>query len=159
MKVRLSDPADQFALKPLFLHQRQHRHPCASLSVVAQDALEDQQSTIDVIDLFGGVLMVCEDASGGLVGMATLTLTGSYPVPADECAMRLRVTQDTEAKPAQLMSVWVEPGHRRSGAGTRLVGAVINWARERGVTQVLLTHDPTAAYLGTFYRHLGFEPC
>ena len=159
MKVRLSDPHDQPALMPLFLHQRQHRNVQSPASDLAHDAFEDLRSTINVIDLFGGVLLVCEDAGQRIIGMATLTLTGSYPVPADERVMRLIIAQDTEARPAQLMSVWVEPEHRRRGAGALLVGAVINWANDDSVTQITLTHIPEAGHLDAFYRSLGFEPC
>ena len=159
MKVRLSDLHDQPALMPLFRHQRQHRDPHTIPTDLARDAFEDLRSTISVIDLFGGVLLVCEDADRGIIGMATLTLTGSYPVPPGEKMMRLRMAHEADARPAQLMSVWVEPDHRRRGAGALLVRAVITWAKDRGVTQITLTHVPDAGHLGAFYRSHGFEPC
>jgi RimJ/RimL family protein N-acetyltransferase len=39
---------------------------------------------------------------------------------------------------AELTSMWVDPDSRRRGVGQALVRVVIDWAREAGLTQVLL---------------------
>jgi GNAT superfamily N-acetyltransferase len=53
--------------------------------------------------------------------------------------------------------MWVAPSHRRRGVGRALLAAVLNWARERGLTRVGLwapTSGPAAAAL---YARAGFK--
>jgi ribosomal protein S18 acetylase RimI-like enzyme len=62
--------------------------------------------------------------------------------------------QDTST--AQLLSMWVAPGHRRSGVGKALVDAIEAWARSRAVQTLRLmvtSHNPAAI---DFYTRIGF---
>jgi len=56
-----------------------------------------------------------------------------------------------------LVSMWVDPSVRRTGAGRALVAAVVDWARERGARRVHLWatdgNEPAIA----LYRSFGFE--
>jgi GNAT superfamily N-acetyltransferase len=85
-----------------------------------------------------GVMFVAVD--GGLfVGLA-----GGYP------------EDDPDA--AHLVSMWVDPSRRRTGAGRALVEAVLSWAKQRGAHEVNLwatdANEPALA----LYRSCGFEP-
>lgn len=71
----------------------------------------------------------------GMVGCARSTYTGA----------------------ADLTSMWVHPDARRRGIGRALVLAVVDWARESGLTQVLLSvadgNDPAEC----LYMEIGFK--
>jgi ribosomal protein S18 acetylase RimI-like enzyme len=58
---------------------------------------------------------------------------------------------------AQLVSMWVAPGHRRAGVGNALVDAVQAWAQERGVRSLrLMVTSPNQSAIA-FYMRLGFS--
>jgi GNAT superfamily N-acetyltransferase len=57
---------------------------------------------------------------------------------------------------AWLLSMWVAPSHRRSGLGIRLVRAVELWAREAGVTELLLMVTSANPAAMRFYERCGF---
>jgi len=54
-----------------------------------------------------------------------------------------------------IVSVWTEPGHRRRGVATRVVGAILAWCREQGVTRVSLHASAEGRGL---YERFGFWP-
>jgi ribosomal protein S18 acetylase RimI-like enzyme len=61
-----------------------------------------------------------------------------------------------DASTAQLLSMWVAPGHRRSGVGKDLVDAIAAWARSRAARTLRLmvtSHNPAAI---DFYTRIGF---
>lgn len=86
-----------------------------------------------------GVLLVA-DEGGHFVGLA-----GGYP-------------EDEDPEAVHLVSMWVDPAHRRDGLGRRLVEAVVRWARDRGARVVNLwvtdANDPAIA----LYLACGFRP-
>ena len=58
---------------------------------------------------------------------------------------------------AQLISMWVAPGQRRSRVGEALVGAIFAWAKGRSARTLRLmvtSNNPTAI---EFYNRLGFN--
>ena len=57
---------------------------------------------------------------------------------------------------AQLVSMWVAPTHRRLGVGSRLVGAIVDWARAEGagLLRLMVTGNNQSAI--QFYQRLGF---
>jgi ribosomal protein S18 acetylase RimI-like enzyme len=58
---------------------------------------------------------------------------------------------------AQLVSMWVAPGHRRTGVGNALVDAVQAWAQARGIrTLRLMVTSPNRSAIA-FYTQLGFS--
>ena len=65
---------------------------------------------------------------------------------------------DRGAGQVDLLSMWVDPGARGSGAGRRLVEAVLGWAAEAGARSVGLwvTRGNEAAV--RLYESAGFEP-
>ena len=54
-----------------------------------------------------------------------------------------------------LTNMYVEHSHRGGGLGTRMLGAVIDWAREEGVPMLLCWPAPGDAAV-RFYRRAGF---
>ena len=50
---------------------------------------------------------------------------------------------------------WVEPEHRETGAGRKLLGVGEDWARRNGLS-VLKMVAPAGSQLGTLYERLGF---
>ncbi len=59
-------------------------------------------------------------------------------------------------KPAELISMWVAPEHRGEGVGDALVRAVVEWAAEKGATEVALTVRVGNASAIDLYRRCGF---
>ncbi|MBI2424242.1 MAG: GNAT family N-acetyltransferase [Candidatus Hydrogenedentes bacterium] len=82
-----------------------------------------------------GTLWVALDARGAAVGFACAEQQGSC---------------------AHLGEVDVLPEHGRQGLGARLVQAVIQWAREAGLSAVTLTTFRHLPWNAPFYARLGF---
>jgi GNAT superfamily N-acetyltransferase len=57
---------------------------------------------------------------------------------------------------ASLVSMWTAPSHRQRGVGRMLVGAVLDWARLRGVQSMTLMVVSTNSTAIDFYLRLGF---
>jgi ribosomal protein S18 acetylase RimI-like enzyme len=58
---------------------------------------------------------------------------------------------------ANVYQMWVHPAHRRAGTGQRLLDAVIEWARDRGVHDLFLTVTCGNAAALRLYQRNGFE--
>jgi len=78
-------------------------------------------------------------------GSAWFGLAGSY-------------LDEEDPSVAWVVSMWVAPEARRRGVGRQLVESCVDWARERGATEVRLWvtrgNDPAR----TLYEAAGFEP-
>ena len=57
---------------------------------------------------------------------------------------------------ASLTSLWVEPGFRGHGIGDLLVGAVLEWAKVAGFSQVLLWVTEGNSHAEELYLRHGF---
>jgi ribosomal protein S18 acetylase RimI-like enzyme len=69
-----------------------------------------------------------------------------------------RPAQPGEARTWYLMSMWVSPDLRGSGAATRLVDAVRDQARRSGADRIRLWVTDGNERAMAFYVRLGFEP-
>ncbi len=81
-------------------------------------------------------LWVARDAEGGLVGFAVGDVVDGRP---------------------HLAEVSVHPDHGRRGHGTRLLDAVVDWARGRGALLTLTTFAHVA-WNAPYYARRGFRP-
>jgi GNAT superfamily N-acetyltransferase len=59
---------------------------------------------------------------------------------------------------ALLISMWVAPKARGSGAGERLIAAVANWARQSGFARLILDVADRNAPAIALYERCGFHP-
>ena len=58
---------------------------------------------------------------------------------------------------ASVISMWVDPSHRRAGIGSMLITAVCAWAKNRGLRELkLLVTDVNQGAI-EFYQRLGFQ--
>ena len=57
-----------------------------------------------------------------------------------------------------LISMWVAPEARRQGIGSALVDAVVDWARSRGLSRLLLEVAEANTPAIELYRRKGFVP-
>ena len=63
-----------------------------------------------------------------------------------------------EPRTAQMVQMWVEPESRGLGLGRRLVDAVVDWARERGMTRLRASVTEGNIAAGSLYAAVGFRP-
>lgn len=61
-------------------------------------------------------------------------------------------------KAAWLEDLVVRPDHRDKGLGTRLLRAVVDWARKEGLTRITLLTDGDNAHARRLYLRHGFLP-
>jgi GNAT superfamily N-acetyltransferase len=59
---------------------------------------------------------------------------------------------------AELVSMYVVPGQRGAGTGSRLVAGFTAWARERGAVRLLVTAYAANDGAVRFYQRHGFAP-
>ncbi len=60
-------------------------------------------------------------------------------------------------KRCEILGLVVDGRHRGLGAGRRLVEAIENWARERGIEEVSVRSNIVRAESHPFYLHIGFH--
>lgn len=89
-------------------------------------------------------LVLAVECAGTVVGH----LFGSLAEPT---AMR-------PVKAATLISAYVRPAHRSSGAGARLVDAFVRWAGEQGAEHAEVTAYAANTDAIRFYERNGFAP-
>lgn len=65
---------------------------------------------------------------------------------------------DDPSKTAYLGGMWVEPEHRRSRIGKRLVETVIEWGRARGAVRIELEVNELTTPAVSLYQACGFAP-
>lgn len=86
-----------------------------------------------------------------------LAMPGAYNVVAERDGRAVGVARGVpEDRDAWLHSVWVSPDARGLGVGGRLVGAIEEWARGRGVRTLWLAVLPGNEAAIGLYRRLGF---
>jgi ribosomal protein S18 acetylase RimI-like enzyme len=72
------------------------------------------------------------------------------------CGIVASFLNEQNPQHANLISMWVAAGHRRTGTGRLLVDAIESWARQSGAhsLQLMVTSSNLAAI--SFYQRLGF---
>ncbi len=64
--------------------------------------------------------------------------------------------EEQDARRVHVVSMWVAPEVRREGVGSRLIDAVVEWARLRGIHQVKLMVTSVNQGAIAFYERMGF---
>ena len=89
-------------------------------------------------------------SSAGSIGL--LAYEGNQP-----CGVVAGYTEDGNARRAHLISMWVEPSHRRARVGTALIEGVAAWAAGQGVGELRLMVTSVNQGAIAFYQGLGFR--
>ena len=92
--------------------------------------------------LYNGWL--AEDGGGAVVAGGGMIVQRGVPRPENVHG----------GEEAYLLNVYVEPAHRRRGLARALMGAMLAWARERGLARVVLHASDDGRAL---YESLGFD--
>jgi ribosomal protein S18 acetylase RimI-like enzyme len=90
------------------------------------------------------------DWSLALRATGYLALDDGHP-----CGIAGGYFSDDQHRP-YLISMWVEPAYRRRGLGRQLVEAIIEWARSRGSSELVLEVTTNNESAVRFYEQLGF---
>jgi ribosomal protein S18 acetylase RimI-like enzyme len=72
------------------------------------------------------------------------------------CGMAGSHLHEQDGERAQLISMWTAASYRKQGIGRRLVGEVVEWARERQVRRLYLMVTSVNDGAMAFYERLGF---
>ena len=72
------------------------------------------------------------------------------------CGIIASYLDEDDLLKAHLVSMWVNPGHRRSGIGRGLVESIQAWAKNRGARMLLLTVTNINHAAIEFYKRNGF---
>ncbi|MGA8743985.1 MAG: GNAT family N-acetyltransferase [Terracidiphilus sp.] len=72
------------------------------------------------------------------------------------CGMVFTFAEEQDARRVHVVSMWVAPEVRREGVGSRLIDAVVEWARLRGIHQVKLMVTSVNQGAIAFYERMGF---
>lgn len=80
-----------------------------------------------------------------------LAFDGAVP-----CGLVVCFEDERNAQCADVISMWVDPGHRRGGVGTALIDAVQSWAVSRSIHQLRLMVTSVNPDAIRFYERLGF---
>jgi ribosomal protein S18 acetylase RimI-like enzyme len=84
------------------------------------------------------------------------TLYLAVDAAGDDVGMIAAIRNTVDPSTAELISLWVAPSARRSGAGAELVRHVIDWASESGYDRVELWVARGNDSAERLYRRLGF---
>jgi len=76
----------------------------------------------------------------------------------EDVGMARGVQSDTDTDSAFLISMWVSPECRGTGAGEALIMAVINWARKAGFKRLELDVADENVNAITLYERMNFRP-
>jgi ribosomal protein S18 acetylase RimI-like enzyme len=78
--------------------------------------------------------------------------------PAGIAAVYLRQEERDDPGPVpELVSMWVHPGHRKSGVGRALVDEVVAWVAQHGFDEVRLMVAAENDAAERFYERIGFS--
>lgn len=72
------------------------------------------------------------------------------------CGIAGAILDAEDSATAQLLSMWVAPGYRRTRVGEALVGAIDAWAQSRGARTLRLMVTSTNRSAIDFYARIGF---
>lgn len=127
------------------------RSPAAGAPEVQVSATADEGWLAGEPELAGALAVLEGPADVGFVSVA-----GPSGVVAKGRVARGHGAVPGDDEWAGVTNVWVFPGRRRQGLGTAVMGAMLGWAAERGVTTVFLQVRGDNAGALAAYERLGF---
>jgi ribosomal protein S18 acetylase RimI-like enzyme len=65
--------------------------------------------------------------------------------------------EDNAVPHGHVVSMWVDPAYRRTGAGSLLIDGLKNWAKAHGLRQLKLMVTSVNPGAAEFYRRVGFR--
>ena len=108
-------------------------------------AVSDEQLVgvlTNLIDI--GVIIVAEDAEGGLIGMLAGMMAPVWCAPSHKVAAEL--------------AWWMKPGHRNGMTAIRMLRQFEAWAEAQEASQVVVSSIPSISQkVGDLYDRLGYE--
>lgn len=75
----------------------------------------------------------------------------------DQCIGIAALYREPSALSGDIIMMWVDPGHRGSGAASSLVHNLLRWAKDSGFTAVSLEVTDSNARAIKFYENQGFR--
>lgn len=149
------------------------RPPSGSDTVIRQFAAEEWQvyrrlrlaALADAPDAFGSTLAAEQDLSDAhweerlSTGAAStndlplIALVGNIPA-----GLAWGKIDPANPRIAHVYQMWVTPAHRRMGSGAALLGTLIEWARNRGVSELVLSVTCGDNPARRLYGRMRFEP-
>lgn len=108
---------------------------------IPDPALQERGLGMIVRDPSKGVVFVCKQDGGGVIGMVNLLFT---------------VSTALGRKVALLEDMVVRPAQRGRGVGTMLIEHACDWARARGFARITLLTDGDNEPAHRFYGSTGF---
>ena len=138
MKIRRLTPGDSALLRRLRLRALTDAPSAFGSTYEREEAFTDEEWR-HRLRVDGHPHFVCEGPDGAAVGIAA------------------GVRDDTDAALAYLMSMWVAPDARGSGAADGLIGRVIEWARDEGIATIRLHVTEGNARAERVYDRNGFS--
>ena len=144
--VRRATAADREAIGPLW--QEMMDYHCTlnpEVFALAEDALSCWLEWFDTILQDENRIVLVAEVDGKPVGYVHGTVGETPPVYA-------------RRKHGSIVEISVTASWRRRGVGGKLVGALFDWFRQRGLAEVRLGRSPRNPLATAFWRKLGFEP-
>ena len=115
-----------------------HQHPMLKGVAVSDEQLVGVLTNL--IDI--GVIIVAEDADGGLIGMLAGMISPIW------CAPDYRVAVE--------LAWWMKPGHRNGMTAIRMLRQFEAWAESQEASQVVVSSIPSISQkVGNLYDQIG----
>lgn len=132
----------------------------AARDAAAQDAAAREAGAISALLIeFNGEGLDARALARRLVevrGLETVFLAERGDEAVGLLVLRTAPTLSSPEDWAEVTEMYVRPGSRRRGAGRALARAALEYARQRGCTEVHLLVDPENEPALAFYRAMGF---
>jgi len=145
-QIRRAVPADRAALGGLWGELMDfHRGLDPNTFALADDALSRWLEWLDMLMADENRVVLVAAAGADIVGYVHGTVDERPPVYR-------------QRRHGTICEICVTEGWRRRGVGSRLVAALFDWFRERGLTAVHVGAAACNPVSNAFWRHMGFEP-
>lgn len=144
--IRRATPADRAALGRLWQELMDfHSRLDPDAFALADDGLSSWLEWLSTVVADENRVVLVAETGEGLVGYVHGSVDERPPVYRDR-------------RHATISEICVTEGSRRRGVGSRLVAALFDWFRERGLTAVHVGVAACNPVSNAFWRRMGFGP-